>query len=101
MAQAVCANTEESKVTAIAATPPERTRQRWHQRLATSARQAVVLMVSRGTELVRAAGEAVGLLATRRALVDNYGAIIELPSGHVLGAVAAVLDRLERGVRLM
>ncbi len=99
--QAVCVNTERSKATAIAATPPERTRQRWHQRLATSARQAVVLMVSRGTELVRAAGEAVGLQATRQALVDNYSVIIELPSGRVLGAVAAVLDRLERGVRLM
>ena len=99
--QAVCANTEESKATGIAATPRERTRQRWHQRLATSARQAVVLMVSRGTELVRAAGEAVGLLATRRALVDNYGDIVEVPRGHLLGAVAAVLDRLERGVRLM
>jgi hypothetical protein len=98
---AVCANTEESKATAIAATPPERTRQRWHQRLATSARQAVVLMVSRGTDLVRAVGEAVGLQGTRRALVDNYGAIIDLPGGPVLGAVAALLDRLERGVRLM
>jgi hypothetical protein len=99
--QAVITSTEESKATAVAATPPERTEQRWRQRLASSARQAVVLMVSRGTALVRAVGEAVGLQATRRALVDSYGGIVEVPCGHVLGAVAAVLDRLERGVRLM
>jgi hypothetical protein len=100
--QSACANTEESKATAaVAATPPERTQQRWQQRLASSARHAVVLMVSRGAEIVRAIGEAVGLQGTRRELVDSYGAIIEVPRGHVLGAVAAVLDRLERGVRLM
>ena len=80
---------------------PERTEQRWLKRLASSARQAVVLMVSRGAELVRAVGEAVGLQATRRSLVDSYGGIVEVPCGRVLGAVAAVLERLERGVRLM
>ena len=99
--QAVNTNTEESKATAVAATPPKRTEQRWLNRLASSARQAVVLMVSRGTELVRAVGEAVGLQATRRTLVDSYRAIVKVPCRHVLAAVAAVLDRLERGVRLM
>lgn len=99
--QAVNTHREESKAAAVAVTPPERTEQRWLKRLASSARQAVVLMVSRGAELVRAVGEAVGLQATRRSLVDSYGGIVEVPRGQVLGAVAAVLDRLERGVRLM
>lgn len=99
--QAVNTNREASKAAAVCATPPERTEQRWLKRLASSARQAVVLMVSRGVELVRVVGEAVGLQATRRSLVDSYGGIVEVPLGHVFGAVAAVLDRLERGVRLM
>ena len=99
--QAVNTNREATKAAAVAVTPPERTEQRWLKRLASSARQAVVLMVSRGAELVRAVGEAVGLQATRRSLVDSYGGIVEVPCGRVLGAVAAVLERLERGVRLM
>jgi len=92
--QAVSTDSEEFKAAAVAATPPERTEQRWLKRLASSARQAVVLMVSRGTALARAVGEAVGLQATRRTLVGRYRAIVEAPRGHVLAAVAAVLDRL-------
>jgi hypothetical protein len=81
--------------------PPAQTVRRWLTRLGSSARQAVVLMGSRGTEVVRAVAETTGLADTRRALVDAYQRIIGVGPGHGLGAVAAVLDRLERGIRLM
>lgn len=84
-----------------AAPPPAQTVRRWLGRLASSARQAVVLMGSRGAEVLRAVAEATGLNATRQELVGVYGDIVAIPHGQRFGAVAAVLDRLERGIRLM
>jgi hypothetical protein len=81
--------------------PPAQTVRRWLGRLESSARQAVVLMGSRGAEVVRAVAETAGLVDTRRSLVDAYRRITGIAQGHGLGAVAAVLDRLERGIRLM
>jgi hypothetical protein len=66
-----------------------------------SARQLVVLLASRGTALVRAVAEAVGPDATRRTLVDAYASLLRVEPGHKLASVAALVDRLERGVRLM
>lgn len=83
------------------ASPVAQTVRRWLGRLALSARQAVVLMGSRGAETLRAVAEATGLNATRYQLVEVYGDIVAVPQGQRLGAVAAVLDRLERGIRLM
>jgi hypothetical protein len=84
-----------------AVSPPAQTERRWLGRLASSARQAVVLMGSRGAEVLRAVAEGSGLNATRQELVDVYRDIVGVVAGQRLGAVAAVLDRLERGIRLM
>jgi hypothetical protein len=84
-----------------AVSPPAQTERRWLRRLASSARQAVVLMGSRGAEALRAVAAATGLNATRQELVEVYRDIVGVVPGQRLGAVAAVLDRLERGIRLM
>lgn len=81
--------------------PSKQTVERWLGRLASSARQAVVLMGSRGAEVLRAVAEATGLDARRQELVGFYRDIVAVPDGQRLGAVAPVLDRLERGIRLM
>jgi hypothetical protein len=80
---------------------PARTQRRWQERLAASSRQLVVLMASRGVEQVQRVAEAVGLGASRRELVAAYGRALATAAGVTLGAVAALIDRLERGVRLM
>jgi hypothetical protein len=81
--------------------PSVQTERRWLGRLASSARQAVALMGSRGAEVLRGVAQATGLNATRQGLVNAYRDIAWVAPGQRLGAVAAVLDRLERGVRLM
>jgi len=80
---------------------PARTRRRWRSRLSASGRQLVVLMASRGVEQVQRVAEAVGLGASRRELVAAYAEALSTAAGVTMGAVAALLDRLERGVRLM
>lgn len=87
----------ERKVRAV----PARTRRRWRARLSASGRQLVVMMASRGVQQVQRVAEAVGLGASRRELVAAYAAALAPAAGVTLGAVAALLDRLERGVRLM
>lgn len=95
------APTEDAASRSRTAMPPAQTVRRWLGRLESSARQAVVLMGSRGTEVIRAVAETMGLTGTRSALVGVYQRIVGVSSGQGLGAVAAVLDRLERGIRLM
>ena len=85
----------------MVAQPSVQTERRWLGRLASSARQAVALLSSRGAEVLRAVGEATGLNANRQELVEAYRDIVGVASWQRLAAVAAVLDRLERGVRLM
>lgn len=80
---------------------PERTRKRWRERLAASSRQLVTLMASRGLEAVAGVAEAVGLGASRRRLVEQYERALRVSARSRLGALAALIDRLERGVRLM
>ncbi len=78
-----------------------RTRRRWRERLSTSSRQLVVLMASRAAERVQRVAEVVGLGASRRELVVAYERELGVAARASLGAVAALIDRLERGVRLM
>jgi hypothetical protein len=80
---------------------PPRTRRRWQERLSSSGRLLVVLMASRGVQRVRQAAEVVGLGASRRELVAAYEEALEIAARASLGAMAALIDRLERGVRLM
>ncbi|MBI5536569.1 MAG: hypothetical protein HY898_27865 [Deltaproteobacteria bacterium] len=81
--------------------PPTRTRQRWMARLRSSARQLMVLLASRGTQAVQAVGAAVGVNATRTALVREHAVQLGIPVLWRLATLAALVDRLERGIRLM
>ncbi len=82
------------------AVPPS-TRRRWVSRMMSSARQLVVLLVSRGTQAVRAVGLRIGADVSRGALVASYAAVLGPDAGTVCASVAALVDRLERGIRLM
>jgi hypothetical protein len=90
---------EPSQLQAV--TPPPRTRQRWTARLVSSARQLVVLLASRGTRAVQAVAERVGVGADRMSLVKAHALAFKLPAGWQLARLAALVDRLERGIRLM
>ena len=84
-----------------ARTPLARTRQRWMARLRASARQLVVLLSSRGTQALQAVTAAVGLNATRMSLVREHARQLGIPAPWQLATLAALVDRLERGIRLM
>jgi len=74
---------------------------RWQQRLASAARRLVQLLATSGSALLEAVAQAVGLDATRAALAAAYvGAIV--PAARMpLGDLAALVHRLEPGVRLV
>ena len=80
---------------------PERTRARWLGRLESSARQLVVLLGTTGTAAVKAVAEAVGLDATRRELVEAYSATCGISPATRFASLAALVDRLERGIRFV
>lgn len=80
---------------------PERTRRRWHSRLAAAARVLVVLLAASGGIVLEAVAAKVGLDVSRGELVQAYAEHTEIPRGARLAAVAALTHRLERGVRLM
>ena len=82
-------------------TPSARTKQRWRARLASSAKQLVALLVRRGGPVLNAVALAVGLEGNRMQLVRSCGAVIGVMAGRRLAVVAALVDELERGVRLM
>jgi hypothetical protein len=80
---------------------PEQTAQRWRARLASMAIQLVVLLATSGGVLLEAIAKRVGLDATRSELVDVHARLAEAPRGRRLADLAAVVHRLERGIRLM
>jgi hypothetical protein len=80
---------------------PERTRHRWLGRLESSARQLVVLLATSGTTAVKAVAEAVDLDATRMGVVEAYSAVCGITSGTRFASLAALVDRLERGIRFV
>jgi hypothetical protein len=80
---------------------PERTRSRWHSRLAATARVLVVLLAASGAQALESVAAKVGLAASRAELVQGYAEQIDVPRGARLAAVAAVTHQLERGIRLM
>lgn len=78
----------------------ESTRQRWQARLASSGRTLVVLLAMAGGSLGELAVE-VSLSCTRGELLDAFVEHVRPSPGMQLSALAAVVHRLERGVRLM
>lgn len=86
---------------ATAPAVPEATRRRWQSRLLTSARAACALLaVSGGVTLVEVAMK-VGLDGVRGDLLDTFNTIACPAAGERLSHLAALLHRLERGIRLM
>jgi hypothetical protein len=77
-----------------------RTVQRWRHRLASSGRMLVVLMAMAGARLAEVATK-VGLGCTRGALVAAFVEVVRPSPGLQLAAIATVVHRLARGIRLM
>jgi hypothetical protein len=61
----------------------------------------VVLLATTGVAAVRAIAEEVSLDATRLDLVKAYAVGIGPAPGTRFASLAALVDRLERGIRLM
>jgi hypothetical protein len=80
---------------------PEQTAQRWWARLASAARQLVVLLATRGGVLLEAIAKRVGHEAARSELVDVHAQMAAVPPERRLADLAALVHRLERGIRLM
>lgn len=80
---------------------PQRTERRWRVRLASSAKQLVLLLATSGGALLEAIAKRVGLLSARLTLVDVHAQMTAAPKGQTLADLAALVHRLERGLRLM
>lgn len=78
-----------------------RTVLRWAARLASSARTLVVLLAASGATLLERVAQDVGLLATRHELVAAFAGIVRPRAGSCLAALGAIVQRLERGIRLV
>lgn len=78
-----------------------RTQARWTSRLASSARVVVAVLAASAGAVLEALAKQVGLLGTRGELVDAYAAATAPSAGWVLASLAAIIHRLERGIRLM
>jgi len=79
----------------------DRTRRRWKARLASSARQLVVLLTTTADAMWSALVAAVGLDASRLDLVRGYRARFRPRPGACLAELAGLIHRLCPGVRLM
>jgi hypothetical protein len=80
---------------------PKRTVQRWRERLAATARQLVLLLATSGGALLEEIAKRVGLESTRSELVAIHAEMTAVPAGRRLADLAALVHRLERGIRLM
>ena len=80
---------------------PKRTVERWQSRLEASAKQLVVLLATSGGALLETMAKLVGLWATRHELVDVHAVQAQSKPGRRLSELAALVYRLERGIRLM
>jgi len=80
---------------------PKRTERRWRARLASSAKQLVLLLATSGGALLEAIAKRVGLLSARLTLVDVHAQMTAAPKGQRLADLAALVHRLERGIRLV
>jgi hypothetical protein len=80
---------------------PERTQRRWRARLAASARVLIMLLAVSGPAILEGLATRLGLDATRGELVVAHAALVDLAPGERLSALATLVHRLERGLRLM
>ena len=80
---------------------PKRTERRWRARLASSAKQLVLLLATSGGALLEAIAKRVGMLSARLTLVDVHAQMTASPQDQRLADLAALVHRLERGLRLM
>jgi hypothetical protein len=82
---------------------PKRTAQRWRARLASQAKQLVVLLAVSGGTLLEAIAKQAGHWATRAELVDVHARMTETlrAPGRRLADLAAIVHRLEPRLRLM
>jgi hypothetical protein len=80
---------------------PKRTAGRWRARLASAARQLVVLLATSGGVLLEEIAKDTGVEGTRRELVDVHAQKAATPPGRRLADLAALVHRLRRGLRLV
>lgn len=80
---------------------PERTERRWRARLAATARVLVVLFAASGGAVLERIATGLGLDTTRGSLVVAHADVAGVAVGERLSALAALVHRLERGLRLM
>lgn len=86
----------------VAAPPiPPRTEQRWRTRFAASARMLVVLLAASGGVALEALASSASLDASRAELTAAHADVIHAPPSARLAALAELVHRLERGLRLM
>lgn len=78
-----------------------RTRGRWLARLSSSARALVAVLAMTAGVVLEKVAQRVGLMGTRGALVCAYVAMTAPPASEHLSSLAALVHRLERGIRLM
>jgi hypothetical protein len=80
---------------------PARTEHRWRARLASAARTLIVLLATSGSAMLAAIATSAGLDATRAELVDVHARAVDAAPTMRLAMLAALVHRLERGIRLM
>lgn len=80
---------------------PATTVRRWRSRMASAAKQLVVLLAANGGALLEAIAKEAGLDSTRTEFVNVYVDLVKPDRCLRLAEVAALIHRLERGIRLM
>ena len=83
---------------------PVRTQRRWRARLAASARVLIVLLAVSSSAVLESLATRLGVDATRHELVvahADLAGLAGLAAGERLSTLAALVHRLERGIRLM
>lgn len=80
---------------------PARTEQRWRARFAASARMLVVLLAASGAAALEAMASRAGLDASRAELTAAHADVTRGAPAARLAALAELVQRLERGMRLM
>lgn len=81
--------------------PSTRTRQRWLDRLRSSAAQLVRLVMSRAGKTKESVVQVLRCDGSRAELVESYAGVMGIASGRRYATVAALVHDLERGIRLM